>query len=157
MLARASAERCSEMALAKPLLPLCLLAALLSGCGSSAPRPSYAAAGNAICSQGTARLHALGQPATAGAAMDYLPRVLAILHRETTALGALDTSGSQARLTAALTSTETLSRLLARVLSRLRGGMVEFGALASAQSQATALRAQADERFREAGLSACAA
>jgi hypothetical protein len=140
-------------------LSVSLACVLLAGCGGSTPQaPSYATAGNAICTEQAAQLGVLRKPATVEQAVAYLPSALAIMRRETARLGALDASGSpHARLDAALASTRALTALLARLLHELRGGMVELGELAAVQTQTTALRAQVDARFRQAGLPRCAA
>src|SRR5271154_6222482 len=145
------------MSTGKLFLPVGLACAWLAGCGAAARQaPSYASAGNAICTEQATQLAGLRQPATVEQAVVYLPPALAIMRRETARLRALDTTGSgRAKLTAALASTRALTALLARLLRELRHGMVEFGELAAVQSQTTALRARVDARFRQADLPGC--
>jgi len=141
---------------------------LLAGCAgakapaprarsAASPAPTYAATGNAICAEQLAALNRLPQPATAEQTIAYLPPALTIMRRETTRLAALDRPGAgTAKLDAALTSTRALSTLLQRLLHELKHGMVELAALATVQTKSTAMRAQIDARFREAGLPRCA-
>jgi hypothetical protein len=132
---------------------------LLAGCGGSSappPPPAYVAEAKVICHTQLAKLNRMQRPSTPGQAVDYLPPALAIMHRETGMLAALDPPpADRAKFAAALADTRQLTAVLERLLRDLHSGMVEFPALAAAQTDAVSLRAQLDRRFHEAGVTAC--
>ncbi len=135
-----------------------VLALLLAGCGSSAsPPPAYVAAGEAVCSEQTARLNRLVRPTTPEQAVSYLPQVLAIMHRGTAGLAALDPpAGKRTELAAALAGADQLAANLHGFLHRLQTGLVEVGSFPRLQVQSATLRTQIDGHLRQAGLSGCA-
>jgi hypothetical protein len=145
------------MARIHALAPFPILALLLAGCGSSAsPPPAYVAAGKAICSEQAARLNRLARPTTPEQAASYLPQVLAIMHRGTAGLAALDPpAGKRTELADALTGAARLAANLHRFLRQLQTGLVEVGSFPRLEVQSAALRAEIDGHLRQAGLAGC--
>ena len=89
--------------------------------------------------------------------MSYLPHAIAMIQRETGALAALDPGpAKRAELAAAIASSHQLAALLTSFLHQLRTQIVEFTTFAQVQAQSSALRAQIDAHFRQAGLTRCA-
>jgi hypothetical protein len=144
----------------KITLLACACAGLLAGCGGAAkrqPPPSaYRAQASAICREQQAKLHGLQQPSTPAEAINYLPPALAVIHRETQLLGALEPPPAERqKLAAALTNARQLRGVLQHFLTQLHQGMVEFPVLVEVQAEGNTLRSQISRRFREAGLPAC--
>src|ERR1700693_955825 len=129
------------------------------GCGSSASaRPAYVAAANAICTVQLAQLNKLSQPTTAGQAIVYISRAIAIMRRETDQLATLDSVGpKRAEFAAALASTRRLADVLGSFLHQLRSGVVELVAYTQVQTDSRALTAEINAHFRQAGLTRCVA
>ena len=146
------------MAKVRSIMLLGLLCGLLAGCGSSASQtPRYAVAANAICTEQLAQLHRLAQPTTLEQTVAYLPRALAIISRETSALATLNpTPSTRAQFTAALASSRQLAGVLTSFLHQLHSGMVQFATFTQVETQSSALREALDSHFRHAGLTRCA-
>jgi hypothetical protein len=132
---------------------------VFGGCGSAASAPpAYVAAANAICAVQRAQLNKLSTPTTAGQAIVYLPRAIAIMRRETEQLATLDpVAPKRAQFAAALASTRRLADALTSFLHQLRSGVVELSAYTQVQAESTALSAEINRHFRQAGLTRCVA
>lgn len=138
------------------LVCACLLLAACGGSSSTAASQAYVARGEQICATQLALLARLRRPTTPDQAVTYLPRVLAVLHAESTRLQTLDpTAPARSQLALALADTTRLSTLLSGFLDRLRTGIVEITTFGQIQSQSNALRLQIDTHFRRAGLVRC--
>jgi len=149
---------CTEMVKGRPIMLLGLVCGLLASCGSSGSQPpAFVAQGNAICAEQLAQLHRLAQPTTLEQTVVYLPRALAILQRETSALQTLTpTPSKRTEFAAALASSHQLATVLASFLHQLHSGIVQFATFSQVENQSTALRDTVDTHFRNAGLTQCA-
>jgi RecG-like helicase len=146
------------MAKGRSMMLLGLACGLLAGCGSATSQtPAYVAEGNAICTEQIAQLHRLVQPTTLEQTVTYLPRALAIIQRETSALATLTpTPAERTEFAAALASSRQLATLLRTFLHQLHSGMVQFATFSQVETQSSALREALDAHFRHAGLTQCA-
>jgi hypothetical protein len=131
---------------------------LLGACGSSASAPpAYLAAGNAICATQLAQLNKLAQPTTPEGAVTYLPKAIAIMTREADQLSSIrPLASTHEAFQAALAGTRQLAGALAQFLHQLRAGIVELSTFSHIQTTSTALTAQINAHFRQAGFARCA-
>jgi hypothetical protein len=136
-----------------------LVCAALAGCGgggSAAQEKKFTAAANAICAQELAVLSRTPELTTPTQAISYLPKVIAIIQRQSGRLEALAVPASKrADLEAALGSGRQLGLILVRFLHQLRAGTYELATFSQVQSQSVTLRQQINAHFRKAGLARC--
>lgn len=146
--------------------PVALLIAgvtLLCGCGgsssssASAQMARYVAAGNAICVKELTELSKAPEPTTPAQAVEYLPRDIAIIRRESDRLAALEPpAAKRPELDAVVARGRRLGTLLDGFLHKLKTEAIELTTLAEVQSQSDTLRSQINHDFQQAGLSRCA-
>jgi hypothetical protein len=138
------------------------LAALLAGCGGSGSggrlsAKEYRAQASRICNDSRRQTNALGRPATTRQFQAFLTRGIRVTERNLTRFERLkppeDLQAKHDNIVAG--ERRGLSRLR-RLSSQLHGDSRDVAVLKNAQPALNRLSAEADARYRAAGLPACA-